>query len=251
MTPDEAKEILASHDLSLPAKLPPEALEALTFAQSDPELSAWLEEMTTFDRQFASSLQAIEPPENLRAQILKNAGFEESYPVWPQRIAILAIAAFAIVLSAVTILILSSTSGSIETVKDLRQRAALYAAEGVTLAFKTPDPAAAKEWLDERDFPSYPEAPENLSGFRTMGCQTLDWGGHKIGFVCFIKDSKIVHLFIIDNKALQDSPEAAAQLAKIEVFHERQTGGWATEDYLYFLVGSEPDTEIGDLLAAK
>lgn len=256
MTPSDAKQILSSYNLSQPADLPDEALDALAFAQSDPELHDWLDGQVQFDREFSGALQSVPIPEGLEASILNSApgagaGAGKRPRLIGQRIAALAIAAAVVLLSGLALLIVTS-GDNLDSTAAFRERAALFVSGGVSFDTKTRELEAAKDWLSGAGYPVYAEVPERLAKFKAVGCKKLDWDGKRIGLVCFVDDrSQLVHLFIIDREALLDADEAMATFAMVERHEDHETGGWASDDHIFLLVGSKPEVSLTHLLAGN
>ena len=261
MNSSEAKTILSGYDLSRANSLPQEALEALDFARSDAELSLWLEGQLAFDECYRSELREIPIPEGLEARILQAAasateGAAETISISQEpckpgrRNLILALAAALALLGAIAYLVFPS--GGPATVETFREGMAKFASNRFSLDHFTDDLSAAKAWLDEKGYPSYPEVPEQFVRFKGMGCKTIDWNGQKVGLVCFVNDRhEIIHLFVIERSVLENIDSKGELIEAIAVHHGLETSGWNSEKYTFMLVGSDPNVRLAPLLAAN
>src|SRR5262245_11428913 len=96
MKPEEAKRILLLHRPGCGDANDPEMVEALDFAQRDPELRQWLERHLAFQSAMRARFGALPVPADLKAAILK--GKVVDFPRWWQHPAWLAAAAALAVL---------------------------------------------------------------------------------------------------------------------------------------------------------
>lgn len=272
MTREEAQEILSVFRQDLPHEEVPGVPEALALLEEDSELREWFESEQQFDRQFASALQGIPVPEALVDQILAGAPEPEANPsaaeeddgsvvatkvlAFPRR-RLWTVAAAAVVLTAVSLVKyfvfpppVVFPSGNFASVKKFCDDMAYYANSRFVLGKSTRDYTVARDWLKQRESPSYEETPEVIVDFKGMGCQTFLWGEERVSLVCFKNtDGEIVHLFVVNRDAFEQLPPAD-ELRAVQVRHKLETGGWmADDDRLYLLVGSEPNVRIGEILS--
>lgn len=245
--------------------------EALRAVENTRELSIWLAGEVTFDQTVAQTLSTAQPPQGSSEALL--SAYQEtqtSAPIssLPKQRSWMRPSQHPLIWAAAAILLLS-TAGLVKyfafpppvefvqtsnpTTETLREQMAFFASERFVLdrVFFTNEKSA--KWLKKEDYPTMDSIPGELVRYKGMGCRKISWQGHKVSLICFKKDdNKLVHLFIIDRKNIQDSPLTEEAFEKVIVHHERETMGWRRdENQLYLLVGSEPGVQVSDLLTKR
>lgn len=263
MTISEAKVILSAHDLNGAAPHPPEVIEALELARTDSELAEWLRDCRDFDEGFGQALGAIAPPADLEAQILAAAAHkpvdaaDSSRRRFSPAAIWMSVAAAVCMLAGIGYLVLSPgpfdfPGDEFDSAEVFRDHMAQFANSRFSLDHRTEDLQAVQEWLDREGVPSYASVPEQIVKFRGLGCKSIDWGGNRVGLVCFKNaDNQTVHLFIVERSALLDLDHAEPSFETIATRQELETGGWLDGDRAYLLVGSRPGVRVEPLLSAR
>lgn len=231
--------------------------ESLRAAKANPELSAWLDEQIAYDRDLTNTLSAAQPPQGSREALLAAHQEQQITRISRKRIPTAAWAAAAIFLISAGGLIkffafpppVEFVATSNPTVETLREQMAYFASQRFVLDETFASNVESAQWLATEDFPTLNTVPGELVQYKGMGCKKITWQGNKIGLICFKnKANEIVHLFILDQKGLETSPQHDAEFEKVLVRHERETKGWRDENQVYLLVGSDPGTKVGNLL---
>ena len=254
MTREEIMARLAGYRPELYDEDDPEIAEALRRAKADPELAAWLEDEIAFDREFACALRKVPSRGEDLESLLAKAGTGRPRS-WRKR------GSTGLLLAAAAVLVLGAmgikhfyfpapvrfpavVSADISTFRD---HMAYFASRHFVLDKTTRDLEVARTWLSEREFPVYDSTPENLAHFRGMGCKAIDWGGRRVGLVCFQRENRdIVHLFIIAREDLAGG--AGPDPGRKQRFRDRETLAWQDETHIYAFVGAKPDVSLSGLL---
>lgn len=257
MDKDQIRQNLAGYRPELYQDDDPLIAESLRAAKADPELSKWLAEQVTFDRELSASLANVQPPEGSREALLLAYQKQKVTPLRRKKIPRAAWAVAALLLLSAAGLIkyfafpppVQFAEQANPTVETFREQMAYFASQRFVLdeTFETNSESAA--WLAQEDFPTLEEIPGALTSYRGMGCKKIHWQGTKVGLICFRnKENKIVHLFILDKDSLQSAPPQEAEFENVLVRHERETKGWSDREKAYLLVGSQPGVKIANLL---
>ncbi|MEM9081378.1 MAG: hypothetical protein AAGC74_11875, partial [Verrucomicrobiota bacterium] len=226
--------------------------KALKIAQADPELSRWLEDEITSDRLISENLRSLTSPsrskEDLLAQVHALRPRRRKFPART-------LAAAALLLLSASLLInyyafpppVQFTQTQQPTVESFREQMAYFASQRFVLDSHSKELEQSREWLAQRDYPTFTDIPGPIINFEGMGCKKIDWHGHKVSLICFKnKNNEIVHLFTIDKSAFQNLQ--TTQLPQMLVHHSRQTGGFTTTDKIHLYVASQPGISITPLL---
>lgn len=264
MTRVEAQEILSAHRPNCSPEDLPGLVEALALAERDPDLAAWFEREQAFDRRLTGALEAIPVPEGLKdrnlaqsRKALSSSADGDRVVGFPSRRFWVATAAAMVVLSVVGLVKhfyfpppVEFPAGNFASVMKFCDDMAYYANRPFVLGKRTGDFDEARDWLKDRGSPVFPTTPKAIADLGSLGCQTFFWGEKKVSLVCFRnRADEVVHLFVIDC-AVFEKTVSPADLRKVRVLHERQTGGWLSGDHLYLLVGSEAEVQIEEILAS-
>jgi hypothetical protein len=223
----EAKLVLQAvrpKDLEAP---PPAIADALTLAQSDPEMKAWWEAQQAFDLKVAEKLNQVPVPEDLRATIFASRKIEQirPQPILPP--AWLAIAAAVAVLCAIGSQQWFKSHGPLPREEYIAKVLPLLGSDDHTpsLGMTSSDQKAVMAWLRDRNAPVGP-LPDKMTSLATAGCQEYHVNGNSISVICFMTPSGgVAHLFIVPKSALLDPPpEGSPDMRKNE-------DGWTTASW--------------------
>jgi hypothetical protein len=233
MDKQEAKKILQACRANGEDAARPVFAEALALVENDAELRAWWDAQQAFDRKVSAKLAEIPPPASLRATILAGDKIEpltrrHHLPYW------LAMAAAIVVLCVI--------GGGFHTgqhVSNSRYDEAALAylgTNGPTLGMISPDHEKVMAWLKQQNAP-IGQMPATLATMPTVGCQKYTLRGHSVSLVCFtMAGGQLVHLFMIDQRALTDPPQANTPEFK-------QMQGWSTaswsDDRMSYLLATQ------------
>ena len=160
-------------------------------------------------------LESVTVPAGLRARLLQPE--RRTIPhraTWPRKVALLAA---AIVLLAV---FFGSWRGLFQpatSLADYRDEMVGFVRLDPALDLKTTEMGQMSSFLKEKGAPSEMNVPPPLRQLQPIGCRTLRFRGEDVALVCFHgTDGKIVHLFVVNRKAMansqsSDGPQYAAQ----------------------------------------
>jgi hypothetical protein len=213
----------------------PEIAAALTQAQHDPELAAWLACERRSDSAIAKKLRELEPDPALRARLL--AGGRASlrarhWRTWRARFAIAAAVALTTGLGWWGHAWIFSPARHAASAEIASLRTWQRNAVGVfsNPLFRLDREARAYEPLEKfllaRDTHVAGELPFSDAIGSAVGCKVLEWRGGMISLTCFRSDTgELVHLFVgarndVDTSELQRGP------------HRAQVGAFATVTWL-------------------
>ena len=214
-----------------------------------------------FDADFVGALASVHPPEGLRDQILGAMEIEQSVVEMPQRhkrgffkAAMWTISAAAVVAIIVAVGAFFAGAGGNAlagtTPKEVEYSAiAMLESPFFSLDLHNDRQAALYEWLDGRDLPQPEQLPKGLDDVKGVGCKLLEIGEgkHRASLVCYKKNDKVVHLVMMERRAI-DSDQmnelkyAARTCRDCDENDEWAVTRWADAEHAYFLLSKmEPD----------
>ncbi|PYL18378.1 MAG: hypothetical protein DMF41_12370 [Verrucomicrobia bacterium] len=197
--------------------------EALEQARRDPMLEQWLRDSVTFDAAITERLSAVEPPPDLRENIL--AGVKVSrVPHWKNRLRKWTIAAALILGATLGSLIWHNArpahlagwqNAALEVISSLVRNETSFDAQ-------SGNPSELLTWLRTNQAPATKKLPNDLGKLSSVGCKTFSWNGTPVSVICFVrKNGELIHLVTINARATVD--RTRRQEANLV-----QRGGWAT-----------------------
>lgn len=233
----QAQFILQSYRPGGEAAGDPAFAEALELVGRDPSLAEWFSEQRRFDEAIAGKLKSVVPPDDLRKTILAAQQASGSVRRWVQPQWFALAAAVAIVVGMAGLWLLHPTPAPRLTLTAFTQQlmAAIHAPD-FKLDLKTSHLEEMERWYATHGTPRGLQFPRGLSQLTGLGCRTLTIGGQKAMLFCFVTDDRqMVHLIVLDEKALQDSPSTATpQLAQQGQWG---TARWSRDGKTYVLIG--------------
>ena len=269
MKKSEAKLILQAFHPDRQEEESPLFEEALAVAQKDPELNAWLKENSEFDRVFTQKLQSIQPPSEMKEQILvgmkatvlnakvttfpetKETAHSESQTfetpsekkIWKNPIN-WAIAAVLIIMAALAGSFSDSTN--LEAKGELPNFFSAMAQrcndKEIALDFRTTNLEAIQTFLAIEEKPAPTDLSKPLHNLPGLGGQGFEWEGSPVGLIC-LKQDKVFHLFVSE---LKNFPNAKPM--NEPSFYQKgdyALAGWTKSSKVYVLIvkGSSEDLE--------
>jgi len=197
--------------------------EALEQARRDPMLEQWLRDSVTFDAAITERLSAVEPPPDLRENIL--AGVKVSrVPHWKNRLRKWTIAAALILGATLGSLIWHSArpghlagwqNAALGVISSLVRQQSSFDAQ-------SHDTGELLAWLRANHAPAAQKLPDNLAKLSSLGCKTFLWNGNPVSVICFTRpDGRLIHLVTI-------TVSAASERAIKPEANLIQQGHWAT-----------------------
>jgi hypothetical protein len=217
--------------------------DALEQARLDPELAAWFAEERRFAEAMTRAIRDQQPPEHLRQSLLlgnKVVSLHRQRPLWTRPVLWFALAAALALFLGLGILFQQSEP-SVTGPQLARQIIALAESGKITLGKMSGNPDELKSWLATRGSPHDFAIPAGLRGYPGIGCQTYVMNGTKVSLMCFMLDKdQVVHLFVMDEKALEDAPGEKPSIIRE---HDTIAATWSVGDKAYLLMGTNVSEE--------
>jgi hypothetical protein len=281
MDRDEAKNIIQlcrpGNESDLNDPLIAEAFEVL---ESDSELQIWFEDQQAFDAQMTASMEAIEPPADLKASILagmrvhraqaqstaepsSDSNSPDSVISHPTRawwrnpwVGIAALFVFMLVI----------VNAPRPTDSQLAQNEAQLAQNDPALSgfppvlpflfdkinamnsssFDKKDESAheLRTYLASTGAPSPKNLCDQLASMRTIGCITFEFNDAQLSMICF-KEGEVYHLITADAAAFPDACPKAPQLYEIQ---DKAFKVWVEGDQLNILTIKGTKADIPEFI---
>ncbi|MEM9398822.1 MAG: hypothetical protein AAF984_01320 [Verrucomicrobiota bacterium] len=232
--------------------------DALAATQKDSDLNHWFTTQQTFDKKMTAAIQSEVPPEDLKDKLLaidleahekvvpsQNQSHESTHRFSSRRSktnsALLALAACFVLLLGVNGLVFFSTFSSATTGDVIAQKVLEMNETGkINLGKTTHDPSQLHTWLANHNSPHNFVIPAGLSKLTGLGCQTYKFNGTQVSLVCFkLSENQTVHMFVVDQDALQDPPGSQP------VFNNKgnsHVASWTSGKHSYFITGVDQAT---------
>ena len=245
MTREEAQFILHAYRPNGEDADDPQFEEALALVRNDPELARWFARELGLDVAIAARIHSVQPPPDLRTQLLVAREVIRPRPWWRRPAWIGAAAAVALLISVVSVLLLRRSSEAefasfrgrmIEASLDETNHLDVWGLENPEL----------KQWLIEnRGHPGF-ILPRGLAAKGIMGCKVLDWHGHRVTLLCLIFGGKHVDVFVINESDLPGVSVGSTPRFGSE--RGLTTATWRREGKVYFLAGNIPELDLKQFL---
>lgn len=249
-----AKKILSVYQPGDDASADPQLLSALKLLETDQELAEWFKAQQNVDEQIKSALGSAPEPLGLKNDILSALENESNESPTKSNLIFVRFLAMAAAVIAITLIgafsYITSYNNKMEDYAHFRSAMSHYASGAYFLLdYNESDLNKISNWLSENETPHWENIPPALLATNPLGCKALEWKGQPVSLVCFHEeDGDIVHMFVMERSGL--SEEAFADLERVALSHELETGGWVTDDYVYLLSGSEPGVSIEPYMAS-
>ena len=217
-----------------------------------------------FDHDFAGALSGIEPPNNLRGDILAAMEVEQKVTTMPSSspgerkrkslfslpgIGIAAAAGIAAAVVWTTVLKPSDPQPALAqmTPAAVQAEAINFLSGDISLDRKNPKQEALYQYLASNDLPSPNVLPAGLENAAGVGCKELNFDNKPASLICYRQDSgqPVVHLIVFRKDDVEGDLPVLAD-AKKNCDHTEQAGWsvakWRDEDKAFFLLGQmEPE----------
>ncbi|MGJ8726169.1 MAG: hypothetical protein ACSHYB_16555 [Roseibacillus sp.] len=244
-------------EFPIPENLRESLFEVLAAAQGAPGYNQ-------FDHDFAGALAGIQPPANLRDDILAAMEVEKkvtALPTSPRRengrkklfslpgIGIAAAAGIAAAVLWTTFLKPSNPSMQLAatTPQALQAKSIDFLSGNFSLDRKDPKQEALYQFLASNELPSPNILPAGLQASQGIGCKRLDFNDKPASLICYQQspDQPIVHLIVMRRDSVEGELPVLAE-AKKNCEKCKRTGwamaSWRDEDKAFFLLGQmEPE----------
>lgn len=235
MNREEAQFILRAYRASGADAPDPQFTEALELARQDPELARWLAEEQALDAAAARALRALQPPPDLRAQLLAARKILRPTP-WRRLPAWLAAAAAILLLLWLGSVVRTRSPKAIagNPLDSLRREAVRAALDLVGHVEESGlDPGHMQRWLVEHRGETGYVLPRGLTEQRVIGCKVVNWQGHRLTLLCLKPNRDHIDIVVVN---AADFP--GLRLGLTPEFAEEAgltTASWVQEGRLYVM----------------
>lgn len=238
-------------EFPIPEDLRENLFEVLALAQKAPGYNQ-------FDHDFADALATIEPPSNLRNDILAAMEVEKkvaAQPVRPRQTAskkwlnvprIGMAAAAGIVAALVWSVFLKPANPqrylASMTPAAVQAEAIDFLSGNISLDRKNPNQEALYKFLASNELPSPEVLPNGLQGSPGIGCKRLDFNDKPASLICYKQspDDPIVHLVVFRRDAIEGDLPLLTEAEK-NCNHCDRSGwsaaSWRDDEKAFFLLG--------------
>ena len=224
----------------------PVVIEALVFAESDPELKKWWQAQQAFDTKVAAKLDEIPIPSDLRATIMAGRKIEQFRPRPQFGLWLAAAAVVAILCIAGTAYQVAYGTGPMARADYADAVLPLLNHDSPPLAMTSPDQNKLVAWLKEQNAPMG-TLPAGINALPTVGCQKFVVHGHSISLICFaLAGGGLAHLFIVNQGALTDPP--APNTPEFAMVQGWSTATWSDGRMSYLLATQAAPSALRQLL---
>jgi hypothetical protein len=232
MNPEEAKSILHAYRPDGSDASDATICAALKVAKDDPVLAKWFERQQAFDRAMCAKLSTIEPPAALREAILAGASAGAVVrAVWWQQPRWLAMAAGVLVLLSAGLFFWPNRA---EANAPFMAFVANDARHSETHGGAGEPTGELQARLTQPTTRLGDGLPVNFDTLRNTGCRAVSFQGHDVLEVCFKRDGKWFHCYIV-RQADFPTLDALAKPAITELEH-LQVATWSDSAHVYLVV---------------
>ena len=253
MNTEDAKLILASvHQEAEPDS---ETEQAFALLDREPKLHAWFQEEKAFDVAISSKLAEIEPPADLRAELIGLLA-NEAEPGVPAQIAtavpkkttwflppLLAAAATLILIPVFAIQMFTSRANA-NSFDDFRQDMAEFAAGKFKLDHTDSELPKLYDWLNANNATCPTDLSVSVGVQDAVGCKVIEWNDESVTLICVRNETdQVVHCFVLPRDEFEDLPDEKLMRSRFMV-DDLETRGWTDQDYLYLMVGSQKGVQV-------
>lgn len=242
-------------ELPIPEDLRENLFEVLATAQNAPGYDQ-------FDHDFADALSNLEPPTNLRNDILAAMEVEQkvtAMPTSPRRsrnwfslpgVGIAAAAGIVAALVWTTFIKPSDPQRHLAfmTAEAVQTEAVDFLSGNIHLDRKDPKQEALYQFLASNELPSPNILPAGLQDLKGIGCKRLDFNDKPASLICYRQafNEPIVHLVVFRRDSIEgDMPslaEAKDNCTSCSEHADWSVANWRDEDKAFFLMSKmEPE----------
>jgi hypothetical protein len=240
MNSQEAKAILLLYRAGVDQN-DPQFAAALSLAEHDPELRAWLKEQDASFNAVRRKFSEIDVPKDLREKIVRQRPIPLLTARW--RRPALQIAAGLVILAGLAIF--WPRPGVKNNFAAYEHYLVKLVSGKYRMSLETDNQQHIRSFLERNQAPSDYEVPQAVGETRALGCATLSWSGNPVSMLCFVDaQNRKLWLFVTSPRSIPDSPKTAvpsfATQAKGFV-----TASWTANGHTYVLTmqGSAGDLD--------
>lgn len=243
MNTEEAKLILSAVHGAAPEDSDAQLNEAFAMLDGDPALRSWFDQERAFDAAISSKLAAVEPPADLRENLLHllqkpaaKPSDQKVHQAW-FRPPFLAAAAAVILIPLLAVQLLTNRA-SAKSFDSFRSDMVEFAVSEFKLDHRESDLKKLYAWLNANNATCPTEIPECVGCPESIGCKVVAWNDDDVTLICLRNTTnQVVHCFVIPRDQFDQLPDEA-QIRSALTVAELETCGWTDRDNVYLLVGS-------------
>lgn len=184
--------------------------DALAQAKSDPALAQWLARSQAHDAAVADKLREVPVPAGLREAILagarvsggKLAPMPAQRKTWIGTAWWAAAASVAVMLAATALVWPNRAAAESRALANLAIDDTLHARHG---GHGGPQ-AALQTWLSQPASKLGGDLPVDFAALESSGCREVSLGGHPVLEVCFKREGKWFHCYMVRHEDMPDAP---------------------------------------------
>ena len=240
MNSRQAKEILVLYRPETADREEPEVAAALALAQSDPELSRWLEDQNVIQAALRARFKQIAVPEGLKEQILSERKAHTALPL-PRKLAFVAAGIMSLLLVAGIALSLLVRREDKSFANFRSRMVGTVARQYPKMDLATSDLGKIRQYLVQHQAHGDYQLPPQLEKTSGTGCAVFPWRGKTVSMICFNSGATgsptqpDLYLFVVNKSdvpnAPPDGPPQFAQSNRVV------TASWSSGHKTYLLTG--------------
>ena len=238
MNSRQAKEILVLYRPGTADREEPEVAAALALAQSDPELSRWLEDQNVTQAALRAKFKQIPVPEGLKEQILSERKAHTNLPL-PRKLAFVAAGIMSLLLVAGIALSLVVRREDKSFANFRSRMVQTFARLYPKMDLVTSDLGKIRQYLAQHQAPGEDALPAPLEKTATTGCAVLQWQGKTVSMICFTSGAAgsptqpDLFLFVINRSDVPNAPTASPP--QFTQTNRVVTASWSSGEKTYLL----------------
>lgn len=233
----EAKEILLLYRPGSPDAQDPLVIEAIEFAQQDPELAQWFEQHQAFQAALQSKFRQIEVPSRLKSALLARGKIVKPAAFWQQPAWLAAAAIFLVLLGLSYVLFRPQVPDRFANYRETMVNAAVRT---YGMDVETNDLNQLRQFAAQKGAPADYQLTQGLERLQVKGGGLLRWRGNPVSMVCFDRGgNRMLFLFVLKRSALKDPPPAAGSGPDVAQVDGLFTASWTRGADAYVLAGSD------------
>jgi uncharacterized membrane protein YbaN (DUF454 family) len=254
---EEIKQILLVYRPGTSDALDPEVAEALALAQSDPELSHWLEEHCARQNALRDKFRQMAIPAGLKEQIISEQAARVRAASRREKVLGVTMAVVLVIaIAVIAVFGLPHTDkpkpipATLANYQDIMVR---VANSGYYMDFRTNDSQQIQSYLANHQAPSDYVLPAGLQKTALAGCSIEDWQHSKATMICFLTGKPLpqgrqadLWFFVVDSSAITDA--SSVSTPQFTQINGLITATWSQDGKLYLLATHGDEQTIKNYL---
>jgi hypothetical protein len=240
MNSEQAREILRGYRPGVDDATDVEIRDALVELERDPALAAWFKEHRALQSAIAAKFKKIQPPPDLKAQILRDVPAPGKIipcnrpALW---------AAAAVIILSLTFAALYAPRADKTDFESFRDRMVQKTLRDYRMDMVTNDLPAIRQYLAAKNAHADFTLPPGLAKLPGQGCAILKWHDQTVSLVCLEPSpNKTLYLYIIDRAAIAEAP--SGNTPQITQIKKLTTAAWSDEKNEYLLASFDNEQSL-------